>query len=508
MSYENSAQPEYSAPPPPKPEPVYQPTYEQLAEEEPDGYGIPSAPVVSYEPEQPVYSAPPPPSYEQPEEADDSYGVPAAPVVTYQEPEQPTYSVPTYESPAEPAYEEDGYGAPAAPVESYDSPRPARESSPEELEVDDGYGAPAAPVLSYTPQQPTYHAPPPPPAPQRYRPKRKPYYAFRKKPIKSYNLPSIRKPKRHIPKPNTRPLKSMMKSMFHMPMLNMLFRMPRFSMPRHVPRLPSLNHLVTRPYKKVKPETVSYPTKQKKKVKLDYAGWTPIESAYSPAAPEYAGPEPEIITIDNAHQHAAYSPPTVAPPQTYAESAPEPITAKPVDYSAPQVIYGSPEPAYTAPVATYEVQEPPAPIEEPLFEYGNTAPIQDLNSLAESADEHSESQEQYQSSQYQSTHQASHLAQDVQSGSVYVQPDSNQNEEAETEEEDQDLYYIFYDKTPEEYKYQVPLFYQQKPAPAYSSPSSSVGGNSVVDATRASSASFSLHVNGQSHGFSHSLDHS
>ena len=106
------------------------------------------------------------------------------------------------------------------------------------------------------------------------------------------------------------------------------------------------------------------------------------------------------------------------------------------------------------------------------------------------------------SSQYQSTHQASHLAQDVQSGSVYVQPDSNQNEEAETEEEDQDLYYIFYDKTPEEYKYQVPLFYQQKPAPAYSSPSSSVGGNSVVDATRASSASFSLHVNGQSHGFS------
>ena len=51
MSYENSAQPEYSAPPPPKPEPVYQP-----AAEEPDGYGIPSAPVVSYEPEQPVYS--------------------------------------------------------------------------------------------------------------------------------------------------------------------------------------------------------------------------------------------------------------------------------------------------------------------------------------------------------------------------------------------------------------------------------------------------------------------
>ena len=58
---------------------------------------------------------------------------------------------------------------------------------------------------------------------------------------------------------------------------------------------------------------------------------------------------------------------------------------------------------------------------------------------------------------YQATHDSNHLAQEVQSGSVYVQqkatksfskkPKVVQQQEAEiAEEEDEDLYYIFYDK--------------------------------------------------------------
>ena len=57
---------------------------------------------------------------------------------------------------------------------------------------------------------------------------------------------------------------------------------------------------------------------------------------------------------------------------------------------------------------------------------------------------------------YQATHDSNHLAQEVQSGSVYVQqkaksfskkPKAVQQQETEiAEEEDEDLYYIFYDK--------------------------------------------------------------
>ena len=58
---------------------------------------------------------------------------------------------------------------------------------------------------------------------------------------------------------------------------------------------------------------------------------------------------------------------------------------------------------------------------------------------------------------YQATHDSNHLAQEVQSGSVYVQqkatksfskkPKAIQQQEAEIAEvEDEDLYYIFYDK--------------------------------------------------------------
>ena len=83
---------------------------------------------------------------------------------------------------------------------------------------------------------------------------------------------------------------------------------------------------------------------------------------------------------------------------------------------------------------------------------------------------------------YQATHNSNHLAQEVQSGSVYVQ----QKESLESElEEDEDLYFIFYDKNKTNNN-------KRKVTP---SPGS------------ASTASFSIQVNGQSHGFSHNLDH-
>ena len=82
---------------------------------------------------------------------------------------------------------------------------------------------------------------------------------------------------------------------------------------------------------------------------------------------------------------------------------------------------------------------------------------------------------------YQATHDSNHLAQEVQSGSVYVQ----QKESLESElEEDEDLYFIFYDKNKTNNKRKV------TPSPG-----------------SASTASFSIQVNGQSHGFSHNLDH-
>jgi len=167
------------------------------------------------------------------------------------------------------------------------------------------------------------------------------------------------------------------------------------------------------------------------------------------------------------------------------------------------------------PKATYPSEEPPAPIQEPLF---NSAPVQDLTSLAELNQEY-EPQSQtpepfvYSTPQqpvytgysqvypgsYQATHDSNHLAQEVQSGSVYVQqkaksfskkPKAVQQQETEiAEEEDEDLYYIFYDKnkTRQERNNQN----QVTPSPV-----------------SVSTASFSIFdSSGNSHGFSHSLDH-
>ena len=49
---------------------------------------------------------------------------------------------------------------------------------------------------------------------------------------------------------------------------------------------------------------------------------------------------------------------------------------------------------------------------------------------------------------YQATHDSNHLAEEVQSGSVYVQQKQKEPEPEITpeSEDDEDLYYIFYDK--------------------------------------------------------------
>merc|ERR1712008_155254 len=152
---------------------------------------------------------------------------------------------------------------------------------------------------------------------------------------------------------------------------------------------------------------------------------------------------------------------------------------------------------------------------EPIF---NSAPVQDLTSLAELNQEY---EPQYQTPEpivystpqqpvytgysqvypgtWEATHDSNHLAQEVQSGSVYVQqkakslfqkPKAVQQQETEiAEEEDEDLYYIFYDKnkTRQERNNQN----QVTPSPV-----------------SVSTASFSIFdSSGHSHGFSHSLDH-
>ena len=113
--------------------------------------------------------------------------------------------------------------------------------------------------------------------------------------------------------------------------------------------------------------------------------------------------------------------------------------------------------------ATYPSEEPPAPIEEPLF---NSAPVQDLTSLAEfdMYEIHTTSTSKPKSISskvpdhvyyrdhegygilYQNTHDSNHLAEEVQSGSVYVQKPQKESETEITPEDDEDLYYIFYDK--------------------------------------------------------------
>ena len=146
---------------------------------------------------------------------------------------------------------------------------------------------------------------------------------------------------------------------------------------------------------------------------------------------------------------AAYSQPA-APSSGYAQPQQD-------SYGTPQAAPVSA--AYTQPAPAVVYGEP-APIEEPLFEYKG-APVSDLTSLA-AAEADIPPSEGYSSQPsyaavpglYQATGQAASLAEEVSTGSVYVQPQYGQS----TTQQD-DLFTIYYSKD-------SPVRYGSKRSPA------------------------------------------
>ena len=434
--------------------------------------------------------------------------------VHYVKEEPVSYGSPSKAPP--PVEVEDGYGAPAAPVlssydepASYSSPVKVKKSVPAPVkqvnyeEEIDGYGSPVAPVLGASESQPSLPLYRPPAKYSRPVYKRPPRQSVYRKPKQMFQtildympmmnlllMAASRKPKRHI-----RPYQALS------PQNNRHIRMPlKLRMPNYL-RLPT-------PFKYTSPavqshkspklvQTYTKPSKYNP-IKLEYSGWQPIElNQYSPQPPKREiKEEPEIITLDNAHRHPKkYELPNL-PIGSYA---PEPITAKPFfnpesesEEEAPiNAVYGGPISQSIKGVTVVNEDEgytPAAPIEEPLFD---SAPVQDLTSLAEVEEYEQPSQSSYgYRNSYQATYNSNHLAQEVQSGSVYV---SKPEEKDPVEEEfDEDIYHIFYEpvKATSSPRKRLPV------TPAKSSPYNS-----------ASTASFNIHVNGRQHGFSHNTDH-
>ena len=237
--------------------------------------------------------------------------------------------------------------------------------------------------------------------------------------------------------------------------------------------------------------------------------------AYKEPAPAYKEPEPAYKEPEPAYEEPAqdtYGEPQ-APLVTYKEpeenryEAPQPT---PAPAYSPTPLYNTPAPLFyqysqptSAPPATYA--QPAfagysSPIEEPLFEY---APVSDLNNLAAVAAEDTYNAAAVTPSpgRYQATGDASSLAQEVQSGSVYVQPNTVYDYQ-----QPQPVSYPSYgEKVPTANQYggqTEPLFYQ---SPSYSQ--TSYASPAYAGTGGKSSASFSIHVGGVEHGHSYSHDH-
>ena len=169
-------------------------------------------------------------------------------------------------------------------------------------------------------------------------------------------------------------------------------------------------------------------------------------------------------------------------------------------YSAPQAVYNVPE------QPNYQAQ---ASYGQPTYQ----VPLQDY-SAAPVADEYSapaDTQAVYQPApgQYQATLNANELAEEVQSGSVYVQPGTSGGND--------ELYFIYYEdpatgattapqvvSNPSELV--DPLFYpgslSEAAAPVAPAPPQSESFRSTGSSgSTGSSASFRISVNGQNHGF-------
>ena len=201
--------------------------------------------------------------------------------------------------------------------------------------------------------------------------------------------------------------------------------------------------------------------------------YQPPEPAYEePAKDTYGEPQAPLVTYNQPA-------PVVSPAPVYQTSAP--VYTQPT--LAPQTTYA--QPAYGG----YS-----SPIEEPLFEY---APVSDLNNLAAIAaeDTYNAAAAPPSPGSYQATVDANTLAEEVQSGSVYVQPQQNSIS-----------YPSYGEKVPSSSQYAAanPLYYQSAPYSQtnYAYPSSTYQGTGGK-----SSASFSIHVNGKEHGHSYAHDH-
>jgi len=236
-----------------------------------------------------------------------------------------------------------------------------------------------------------------------------------------------------------------------------------------------------------------------------------------PAAPVPAYKEPELAY---RQPEPAYKEPvqetygepqaplvTYKEPETNQYDAPQP---PPAPAYSPEPLYNTPAPLFyqysqptLAPQTTYA--QPSyggyiSPIEEPLFQY---APVSDLNSLAAVAaeDTYSAAAAPPSPGRYQATDDASALAEEVQSGSVYVQPNT-----VYSYQQPQSISYPSYgEKVPTSNQYggqTEPLFYQ---SPSYSQ--TSYASPAYAGTGGKSTASFSIHVGGVEHGHSHQVDH-
>ena len=260
------------------------------------------------------------------------------------------------------------------------------------------------------------------------------------------------------------------------------------------------------------PEKDSYGTPEAPPVtykpQVTYVVPVSVPPTYEEPQPAYKEPEQDTYGEPQApaisYQQPAAETNEYEAPKPPPAPAPTPVYSLPPVYSPSTPSYHT-SPSYVQPTyhslppSTY--QQPAyhgynSPVEEPLFEY---APVSDLNSLAAVAAE-----DTYQPAappspgSYQATVDANELAQEVQSGSVYVQPQYIPAPPA---------YPSYGEKVPISpipHAAVEPLYYQTKPysQTQYANPTSTYQGSGGK-----SSASFSIHVNGKEHGHSYEHDH-
>merc|ERR1712223_1591554 len=232
------------------------------------------------------------------------------------------------------------------------------------------------------------------------------------------------------------------------------------------------------------PEVITAAPVQENSYGVPQAAPVAPQPVYEEPAPAYQEPEPAPAPTQDSYGQPAAEP--LSPQVTYVQPVaavpayppPEPTYTEPEkdtygEPQAPVVAYNppapvaSPAPAYQSPVPsyTYSTVSPqttyaqPAyggyssPIEEPLFNY---APVSDLNNLAAIAaeDTYNAAAAPPSPGSYQATVDANTLAEEVQSGSVYVRPQQNSIS-----------YPSYGEKIPSSTQYAAanPLYYQSAP---------------------------------------------